>query len=148
MPAGQFETLEEFKDWWLRKRSLRPPLNSIYKYPGLTTVTLYRRGQYQVQMVSTEPNVAVAEHCHPNVDSYEVALAGMGDVAIAELLRNTKNMPMHVHIPAGCMHGGKSSPQGGIFLSIQKWINNIPPTCVGLDSKDTTTAADWCVEEN
>jgi quercetin dioxygenase-like cupin family protein len=148
MAAGQFETLEEFKTWWLRKKPLRPPLSGVYKYPGLTTVTLYRRGQYQVQMVVTEPNVDVAEHCHPNVDSYEMALAGVGDVSIADVLRNTKKMPIFVHIPAGCVHSGKSSPEGGIFLSIQKWLNNVSPTCVGLDSSDATTAATWCVEES
>lgn len=149
--SGGFETLEEFKDWWLRKRPLRPPLNGIYKYPGLTTVTLYRRGQYQVQMVVTEPNVKVTEHCHPNVDSYEVALISApdyGEIVVDGLVYTTQNKVREISVPHGCVHSGKAGTMGGGFLSIQKWLNNVPPTCVGLDSSDATTAATWCVEEN
>jgi len=149
MGAGQFETLEEFKDWWLRKRTLRVPLDCVHKYPGATTVTLYRRGQYQVQMVYFEPNLEVKEHSHPNIVSYEVGILRVpkeefGYAVIGDIEHTSPTKPLF--IDRGVIHGGKSGALGSGFLSIQKWLNNVPPTCVGLDSADDTTADAWCIE--
>jgi hypothetical protein len=151
MAAGQFETLEEFMDWWLRKRPLRVPLDCVHKYPGVTTVTLYRRKQYQVQMVSVDPNQNVKEHCHPNVDTYEVGILRVpkeeyGYVAIGDIEHTCPSKP--ILIAHGVMHGGKAGASGGGFLSFQKWLNDVPPTCIGLDSGDAGKGDSWCVEEN
>ena len=141
----KFDTLEDFRDWWLRTRKFRPPVDPLRTYPNATTVVLYRRGQYQVQMVNIAPNTTIREHDHPNIDSYEVTIGGCGDICIWGKTANTldKTLPRIVSLPSGCPHGGRTGPEGGTFLSIQKWRNGVAPTCVGVDSGDNTSAFDW-----
>ena len=146
MSKTTFHTLNEFKKWWLRTRKLRPPLDAVHTYPAMNSVTLYRKGQFQVQLIVSAPNTTVKEHTHPNVDSYELAMAGDGDLTIDGKTWNTKGSKEEVYILANCPHGGTAGPNGGIFLSIQKWADGVTPTCVGLDSPGSDTAHDWCVD--
>ena len=141
-----FETLDQFKDWWLRTRKLRPPTDAMRMYPNINSVVLYRKGQFQVQMIVGDPGVSVAEHGHPNVDSYELAIAGDGDLTVDGETWNTGLLKKEVYIRANVLHSGTAGPNGGIFLSIQKWADGVTPTCVGLDSPDSNTAHDWCVD--
>lgn len=156
MSARNFATLKEFKDWWLRTRQFRPPLHGVYIYPGTKAITLYRQGQYQVQMVCFDPYVTVKEHSHPNIESYEYVIRYEQEKPeedtelsydITSGAAHTKIKQTLVHLPPSTPHSGKTGANGGVFLSIQKWLNGVSPTCVGLDSSDETLATTWCIEE-
>lgn len=141
-----FSTLDEFKDWWLRNRKLRPPVDAVKSYPNINSVVLYRKGQFQVQMIVSGPGALAVEHSHPNVSSYELAMAGEGDITINGKTWNTRNSKEEVYITANMPHSGTAGPCGGIFLSIQKWADGVTPTCVGMDSPNSNTAHEWCVK--
>ena len=117
---------------------------------GVNGLTIFREWQYQVQMFLVEPNVVIPEHAHPNVDSYEIFLRGMRftlDGRTAVTLKRAERahaggMPLYqgeiLRVYPGMVHGAASSPEGGAFLSIQKWLNDKKPTTVGDDWKGDT----------
>ena len=72
------DTLKNFKNWYLEKNIIKPPLlNGLMFIDGIAGITLYRSKPFQVQMFICNPNTNIKEHSHPNVDSYELFLWGM-----------------------------------------------------------------------
>lgn len=111
--------------------SLAPPLEPMRTYttPGgvVQGVCLYRNGPWQVELFSVQPNGAFPPHRHPNVDSIEVHLSG--DLRLTVRGKLAKRI---TRIRPRDWHGGTSGP-GGTFLSVQRWLNDVAPTSVGLD---------------
>ena len=131
-----FDDLAEFARWWLHHRMLLPPPNAVTTYQNMTGTCLYRHGQYQVQMFTSKPNSVSVSHVHPNVDSYELYLCGDLDFVIAGNIYKHQEVaanPIPVRIHPHYWHEGTTGPLGGSFLSLQKWLNNMPPSCVGED---------------
>lgn len=147
MATLAYNTLEEFRDWWLRCPKIRPPMDAVNIYPDVNTVTLYRKGQYQVQMIVCEPNTVIREHSHPNSDSYEVPVFGEADTILEGYAMNTRGLRKPAAVTANRRHSATVGPRGGIFLSIQKWADGVTPKCVGLDSSDSSTGQDWVVRK-
>ena len=116
-----------------------PPPVAITQYDNMTGICLYRSGPYQVQMFTAKPNSSAPSHIHPNVDSYELYLSGDLDFVIDGIFyshEQIKQAPAPVRIFPHYWHEGITGNKGGCFLSIQKWLNNKPPTCVGDDWVD------------
>jgi hypothetical protein len=114
---------------------------------GLTGLTVYRNAPFQVELFLVRPNVTVPQHIHPNVDSYEVFLYGMEFIVDNKTVipyEDRLNPSWYHHtfrLKPNCYHGGRSGPEGGAFMSIQHWLNNIAPTHVG-DDWDGNTMGD------
>lgn len=120
---------------------------------GVTGLVLRRDGPFQVQLFICHPGTVIPEHCHPNVDSYEVGLRGM------ELrVRGRRVLPMRmakltdgaglpvtlgtfIRVKAGDLHSATAGEDGGAFLSVQHWLNGIKPTSVGNDWAGPTMGA-------
>ena len=73
------DKLTHFLTWYLDAglRIFVPHFDFVHFVEGVTGLTIYRDGQYQVQLFTATPNTVIPSHTHPNVDSYEVALSGM-----------------------------------------------------------------------
>jgi hypothetical protein len=142
--------LEEVRDWYLATApmiAVCPPFERpVTIVEGVTGVVLYRQGQIQVQMFIAAPDIEIPDHTHPNVDSYEVYMAGdlhfrlNGELVLPEevLQKQTEDgtgaaLYVSVRVPPNAPHGAKVGPRGGVFLSIQRWLNGVPPTSVGDD---------------
>ena len=114
-----------------------------YEIKGITGITWYRHGQFQVEMFIVPPNRVIPEHSHPNVSSYEMYLGG--DIAFSrsgkwiveeDLIRvpnSTDNRGALIKVKTTDMHGGSFGPRGGVFMSIQKWAEGVEPHSVALD---------------
>jgi len=127
------DDLTKFLEWWLDNKPTCPPCDKPIIYEGDTRgVVLYRHGQFQVELFIVKPNVEIVQHIHPNVESYEVHLAGNIDFYCDGVLYN-QGIPVRVRPES--WHGGFFGPQGGSFLSVQKWLNGVKPTFVGDDWK-------------
>ena len=87
--------------------------HNIYGVEGFHSYVQYRDEEFQVQVFLFPPFAIAPEHTHPNVHSYEVGLSG--DLWFS-----------HVH-------GASIGPKGGMFLSVQQWLNGVKPSCVGKD---------------
>jgi hypothetical protein len=146
-----WRTLQEFADWFLSAPilAMRPPRAAVFDYEtsgGLVhTQILYRKERHQVELISCTGAGYFPEHSHPNVESLEVFIAGDINFSLRghELLSLEKLdtldddgyqrcFGLRVRVPAGMRHGARVGSSGGMFLSIQHWLNG-EPTSVGLD---------------
>jgi hypothetical protein len=142
-------TLIQYLDWFLEHGTAIPQMPTedgivfIGNGPG---VVLHRQGQFQSQLFFTEPNTELPEHIHPNVDSYELHVGGDVDFIVNDdehaipfnHLKDERDgisrfWAQGIHVPAGCRHHVKVGPEGGLFISVQHWLNDIKPTSVDFD---------------
>ena len=136
-----FCELNAFLEWWLTGRQLRPPKEYILNQEGsITGCVLYRDGQYQVQLFIVQPNCIIEPHIHPNVDSFEVYLSGdiefsVGGITIDQTAMESQRV---LRVLPDEFHGGKFGERGGVFLSVQKWLDGYEPTSVGYNWVDKT----------
>ena len=112
----------------------------------MTAVLWYRKDPFQIQMFVVPPNHIIPEHTHPNVDSYEVYPGGQirfshtGKFIIDEAGLDVPNehglskvRGRIIRVKPNDKHGGVFSPSGGVFFSVQRWLNGVPPHCVSAD---------------
>ena len=113
---------------------------NMYGIEGLNFHRQYVNKPFQVQVFYAPPNFIIPEHEHPNVDSYEVYIGG--DVAFSHTgtwLRwdgkkyEFVNDLFVVNVKHNDIHGAYMGPEGGIFMSVQHWINDVDPSCVSED---------------
>lgn len=132
-----FDDLTAFLQWWLATRPINTPVVSPTNFNGeLSGVVLYRHNNYQVQLFIVQPNSTIEAHIHPNVDSYEVFVGGDINFMCDDTWYDQNVVGMHIRVKPSSWHGGKFGEKGGCFLSVQKWLNGVPPTSVGDDWHD------------
>ncbi len=126
--------------------------NVIIDHEWVTTTTLFRRGEFQVELVLVKPGSPEwpGEHRHPHVDTYEVMLANgcpfTRNGAIVEKPDFVLSIPLPGSGVVGCsclrlhpwdFHGTKPATDGNVngvsFFSVQHWLGGVPPLSVGLD---------------
>jgi hypothetical protein len=120
---------------------LRPPQDCLLAWEGITTMVLYREGQFQVELVIVEPDTKIPAHCHDDVESYEVAIGGQLEFFVdgtqSGFFREpradgvSRDLGKFVPVRADAWHGGRSGPQGACFLSVQRWRDGVAPDRVG-----------------
>jgi hypothetical protein len=133
--------LDEFLAWWLKYRVIKPPLNAPLNFDGvLHGVVLFRDTPWQVQLFTVPPNAEIPDHVHPNVDSFEVYLAG--EIAFRhrgitvtprEMWGDPSLFGKTIRVRPDDPHGGSFGPAGGAFLSVQHWLHGVEPSSVGND---------------
>lgn len=120
-----------------------PRVDAIINFGSIVRLLLYRKDQFQVELfIVPDSNSSFTLHCHPNVDTYEFPLTGdnrlfldghcvFSDEQVQQWLTGAvKSQPVHIG-PKCYHHGYGNTPYA--FLSIQHWLNNIPPSSVGYD---------------
>ena len=140
------DELSHFADWYLNsgniKRIYTPFKNPLLFVEKVISVVLYRKDNFQVELIICQPNTVIPEHKHPDVDSYECFLYGMkfthsGETIINEeqALEEQDGYPVNayqtIRVRTNDPHGGTASDKGGAFISIQHWLNGVEPTHVG-----------------
>ena len=119
---------------------------AVRSIDGVTAVTWLRYRQFQVQMFICPPHHVIPEHTHPNVDSYEVYVGGqirfshsgrfiVPDDALDGPDANglAKRRGWVIRVRPDDLHGGVFGEKGGVFLSVQHWLNGVAPHCVSAD---------------
>jgi len=108
-----------------------PTMGEVMQHNGCSTSTvIYRSGPFQVQQVIMCPNSEIVDHNHPNVDSF--VLYGSGDVTFRKndevgLIGVTPGVDW-LRIKETDWHGGTYGPRGGVFFTIQHWLDGAPGT--------------------
>ena len=108
---------------------------------GFRRKVLLREKPWQVEFLNMPPNTIVPEHIHPNIDSYEVYLDGKIEFSHSgKWAKNDFSKVCEfidgwfcIRVKPDHWHGGVISPTGGTFMSVQHWLNDVDPTCVGMD---------------
>lgn|SRR5262245_12233950 len=141
------DELAAFKDWWLAQRAVAVPFDKPAMFDGqIWGAVLYRFAPWQVQLFILAPDSVVHEHRHPHVDSFEVYLAGdiafslegqvltpLEDSATPGFDGRHRLAGTHIRVAPGAWHGARTGAKGGVFLSIQRWLDGVQPTNVGDD---------------
>jgi hypothetical protein len=140
-----WDTLEDFFNWFIldAKMPIMVPWNSpIIRGDDFASISIFRKGQYQVELFLEFPALYGTPHCHPNVESITMQLGGGSEIGS----QDGYNMSAQWGVidwrkPAGLMHGeGVSLPTtGGSMLSFQKWINEEPVTSIATHWKGKTS---------
>ncbi len=158
------DPLTNFLYWFLASPigMIKPPdpsgianaFSSLNAHESVVTLTLFRNPPWQVELVILLPNSPAwpGEHCHPNVDSYEVAWFNTLNFTKNGTLQNGPELLVPVQIAPqqfslmGAVrlrptdtHGTNQLPAGGALISVQHWLNDVVPTSVGLDWHGTPT---------
>lgn len=152
-----FRDVAEYARWFFEQpmTMLRPPARDAVRHfvdagGEVRSVVLHRHGQFQTELLSVIPrpgNAGLPEHRHPNVDTVEVFLAGeFGFTKNGRLVnRGGRVSPigadgvaqlcgLQVRVRPQDLHGAAPLGEGGwVFLSLQHWLNGVPPSSVGLD---------------
>ena len=135
------QTLEHFVDSWLADTPVRPGANAYANVAGNVGLTLYKDDRFQVQLWTFPPGASVAEHTHPDVDSWLVRVSGKFRLTVngklvtgadAEKASWRGMRTWRAHIGAGDTHGVEVGPAGGSFLSISERLDGTPPVSVHL----------------
>ena len=103
---------------------------------------LLRHYPFQIQLFICPPDIIIPEHTHPDVDSYEVYIGGQIDF----MINGSSVSPLEkriadeegwaalrgsvIRVKPTTKHGGKIGKEGGIFVSVQQWLNDVEITCI------------------
>jgi quercetin dioxygenase-like cupin family protein len=147
------DTLALFLDWFLHQNVIgRVPFGSaVHSVEGVTSILMYREAPFQVQMFAVPPNHIIPQHTHPNVDSFEVYVGGEIRFShkgkwVSEQPKAVDGLPdlrgSIIRVLPNDPHGGVFGPSGGVFFSVQHWLNGVPPSCVANDYSGVVMGAD------
>lgn len=133
-------SVEEFGQWWLKNRLIRPPFeNAIYMTDMTLSLCLYRHDKFQVELYIMKPDQASKSHSHPGVDSFFVYLGGnlefgdkngfykdLSQFQVAAASGAHTLLGKSVSAPNGETHSVRTFKEGGAFLSFEKWNEKKP----------------------
>lgn len=142
----EYDPLIGFYNWYINAGPSvpLPPIQAVSNAGAFTGLTLYRRGQFQVQLWVGQPNAIIPEHVHTDHDTILMGLSGVEwfDVNGARqdwdpTLVDTKGRWRHhgviVRVEKHDTHSAKFGPDGGSFITFQHW------PCGGIRSAEM----DW-----
>lgn len=128
--------------------ALRPPHDAVRFVDGITTVVLYREGRFQAELVAIAPHAYIPPHAHPDVESYEVALAGELEFFVDGLQSGfirtpradglSRDLGKYVPVRSDAPHGGRAGAKGATFLSVQMWREGVEVTGVLINWEGQT----------
>lgn len=124
-------TVQEFTEWWMKEKPFKPPRYAMRFMEKIWGATLFREGQFQVQLFMGKPRAAAPKHKHPNIDVVDRIVAGMAVFDSENRDHDDKKTDINIH--PNEMHESYTGRHGACFLCFQKWLNGVPPSSVELD---------------
>jgi len=135
------KNVKEFMGWWIKAgRPIKPPFeHPIHITDMAYALTIYREGQYQIELYICKPNTQTQVHSHPGIESLSVYLAG--NLTFAKDGGKFLDLSGHqferedgahwllgksVEAIDGNDHALKVNAEGGSFLLFQKWHDKKP----------------------
>jgi hypothetical protein len=123
-----WSSLEEFVDWYLDSRMpLMIPWDAeVIVSDDAAAVSIFRKGNYQVEFYLEFPRMYIREHCHPRMEVIVMDLGG-GKLAPKSHM-NTSSLwgKIYETLKPGDYHGGETAGalgNGFITLAFQRWEN-------------------------
>lgn len=139
----EFDPLEHFLRWYMSTgKPSWPPKSGpiIYDDGRVIEAILYRSGQFQVQMCTVAGSSELPDHIHPDVDSFEVYVAGDITFRCRGNFTPQNSGDDILRIKPDAPHGGSFGDRGGIFLSVQHWLHDVPPDFISRNWQFKDTA--------
>jgi len=139
-------SIEEFVDWYLLQRMpLMIPWDSqIINTDDATSMPIFKKGRYQVELYLIKPYEVVPYHSHPEIEIITLYLGGGGNSEIGPMsIHNTGNKwgVIANRLPPGQYHGGnteRGKNKGFCLIAFQKWPADIEITSAAIQWKGET----------
>lgn len=144
-------TIEEFVQYWMENKPFKSPQTDGVRFvKDSQGVVLYRDHPFQVELFTIEPNSIVKPHTHPNVDTIVIYVSGDIDFQRKhkwynhpfDMFRGRLPYPA-IKISSGVKHAARTGPEGGCFITIQKWLNDSKPKFIGDDWTDDNNKSSY-----
>jgi hypothetical protein len=126
-----WQNVEEFADWWLKAgMPMRfPPNPEVFLSDDATSIALFRKGRFQVELYLIHPCPKVPLHGHPDVEVIKIRMGERRYVSLSETLRN------------GGTHGAgirlEAEDRGYPLIAIQHWLTRDPTTIASMWKGET-----------
>jgi hypothetical protein len=127
---------------WVREQHSRigsvPAVGAIERIGEMTAITWFRQPPFQVELFIFEKSFIIPEHKHPNVNSFEVYIGGQVAFSHSGKWKTFGQMPEEIknskytcngkciRVNSDDLHGGVIGPEGGMFMSVQHWLDGSP----------------------
>lgn len=124
-----WNSLEEFVDWYLNSRMpLLVPWNAeVIKSDDAVAITIFKKGNYQVEFYLEYPRMTILKHSHPRMEVIVLELGGGGLHGIDKEYGVSKKWgTVQKKLMPGEEHGGDTSMnlgKGFCLLAFQRWEN-------------------------
>ncbi len=118
--------VEEFADWWFRNGM---PIKfqegaEVFLSDDATSIALFRKGRFQVELYLIHPHPTVPNHEHPDVEVIKARLDGKRYPYLSNTLHN------------GEAHGAglklEAEDKGYPLIAIQHWLTRDPTTIASM----------------
>lgn len=142
-----WDPLKAYHDWFFTMpiAGLLLPKFGVTDYDDLVSLVVHRDGQFQTELFIVPRKWSFdEEHRHPDIDSFEVHLAGeigfhidgkpvSAEADIKGIAPNGMSLMAgrSLRVYPNTWHGASVGEGGGAFFSIQHWLNGVPPSSVG-----------------
>lgn len=138
-----WNTVEEFADWYMgSKMPMMIPWDAeVRRVDDATTICLFRKPPYQVELYLIHPNKMVPEHTHPDLHVITMILGG-GKICPKSKVGTSSLWGLaSENLKDGEVHSGKLQDygsQGYAILSFEKWPENVEMSSAAIRWKGYT----------
>jgi len=137
-----WDSLDAFVEWYVKngKPMLVPWDAQVTRTDDATATTIFRHGQFQVELYIIHPGYDIPLHAHPGMEVVTMTIGGGGVCGPARAPWNTStNYGVTSKVADGEFHGGKPTSHGTgfVILSLERWLTGTP-TSAALRWKGTT----------
>ena len=121
-----WNTVEEFADWWFRNgMPIRFPQSAeVFLSDDATSIALFRKGRFQVELYLIHPHPTVPVHEHPDVEVIKAKLDGKKYPYLSNTLRSGEGHGAGIQLDA--------EEKGYPLLAIQHWLTREPTTIASM----------------
>jgi hypothetical protein len=121
-----WKNVEDFADWWFRNGM---PIkfqesSEVFLSDDATSIALFRKGRFQVELYLIHPNPTVPVHEHPDVEVIKARLDGKRYPYLSNTLRNSETHGAGLRLEA--------EDKGYPLLAIQHWLTRDPTTIASM----------------
>jgi hypothetical protein len=138
-----WDTLEDFVDWFVKsKYPIIVPWNAeVRRTDDATTICLFRKGLFQVEIYLIYPGYMIQPHQHPGVEVITMNMGGGNRGAVNDLGGSSIAGTLSHKLLDGQIHGGESETifsNGYVLLSFEKWSPDIRMTSAAIHWRGPT----------
>jgi hypothetical protein len=121
-----WKNVEEFADWWFRNGM---PIKfqesaEVFLSDDATSIALFRKGRFQVELYLIHPYPVVPVHEHPDVEVIKARLGGKKYPYLSNTLHNNEAHGAGLRLEA--------EDKGYPLLAIQHWLTREPTTVASM----------------
>ena len=121
-----WKNVEDFADWWFRNGM---PIkfqdsSEVFLSDDATSIALFRKDRFQVELYLIHPNPTVPLHEHPDVEVIKARLDGKRYPYLSNTLHNNESHGAGLRLEA--------EDKGYPLLAIQHWLTRDPTTIASM----------------